>query len=638
MKKLNYTFFLIVIIFLNSANISAAPLSIVQNILFSNKLDHEVLKIHLKNTTEPDIFILKNPKRLVIDLKNSKIPEVITNKYVKGNIVRQIRTNQFTKNTARIVLDIKKDCEFNFIPEKKKKNGYFDLKILIFNKGHDLKDKILEQETNRVKAFAKPKSGKNEIIPDIQKKKPEPENVIKKDSTDDFNFESETEEIIFAFDDSLTKSIFNEVPAVKKPNFAISGSIKTKATRDTEKSRDKIENKTSFRNKAIIEAKYKKNMTASVLSDFLYFGDNENFNEYDFDIYELTYQYINPRISLSLGKQIIRWGKTDQLSPVDTLNPEDMREFVTNDYEDRKIPIWMADLKLFSDIFNIEFVYIPFFEKSKYNNFETDWSRFPHLKKEVKQSSMPEPVKYYFNNIKIRENEPDDENEYGIRLFKTIKSIDFGMTWHRYNEDEPYISNFPIKNININGDFSVENLSSFINPANLTNEAIEMDYKKTNAYGFEFETIISRFGIRGEAVYQNKKSFLTTDVTSVRKPVFTYVLGVDYSAQGNIYMNFQFSHDHISNFSKNILYYEKNTYLTFGELSKYSDKYWTKNSVEYLYNINDKSNLISPKIAYSYFKNTEIIIGLNFFNGNNNSSLGRFKNNSQFFLELNLSF
>ncbi|MDY0360353.1 MAG: AMIN domain-containing protein [Desulforegulaceae bacterium] len=631
MKIFKYTLFFIPIFFFISANISAAHLSIVKNISFSNKNDHEILTIILKNTPEINIFELENPKRLVIDLENSRIPQIITKKYVKGNIVKLIRTNQFKKNSARIVLDLKDNNKFLFNLKTQNKKNFTFLKIYIFKDKFNFSD---ETDSNKPKKI-KIKAAEVKTQPSDLKF----ENKFEqKNKTNDFDVETNGEEIIFAFEDSLSKNIFNDSPTPKKPELSISGTIKTKASHDTEKLKNKIENKSSLRNKTIIEAEYKKTLTFSVLSDYLYFGDNETFNEYDFDIYELTYQYINSKISFSLGKQIIRWGKTDQLSPVDTLNPEDMREFVTNDYEDRKIPLWMADLKLFSDIFNIEFVYIPFFEKAKYNNFETDWSRFPHLKKEIRQNTFSNPLKQYFDNILISENKPHNENEYGIRLFKTIKSFDFGFTWHRFTEDEPYISNFPIKNLNINGDFSVENSSSSINLSDITNDKIEMNYKKTSAFGFEFETIVSGFGVRGEALYQNKKSFLKEDVTSIRMPVFTYVLGVDYSAQSNIYMNFQFSHDHISSFSKKILYYEKNTYLTFGELSKYSDKYWTKLSLEYLYNLNDKSSLISPKICYTYFKNIEIIIGADFFNGNNNSSLGRFKNNSQFFLELNLSF
>ena len=622
MTKNKLLIFFLIFFFFSSAGIFAEPLSIIENISFSTKKEYEKLTILLKYTPKPHIFTLENPKRLVIDLSNSKIPQVITRKIVKGKKVEQIRTNQFRKNTSRIVLDLKENTNFDYESSLDTKQYFSRLEVFIFSKGQVLSPEI---------SLFKPEDKKAEEITSESKTPVE-------DLPEQFESEEETEEIIFAFDDSSAEDIFSEVPSSKKNNFKISGNIETRAARDTEKARDRIENKTSFRNKTFLEAKYKKTFTLSVLSDFLYFGDNENFNEYDFDIHELTFQYLNPRISFSIGKQIIRWGKTDQLSPVDTLNPEDMREFVTYDYEDRKIPLWMADLKLFSDIINIELVYIPFFEKAKYNDFETDWSRFPHLKKEIKQSELPANLKSYFNNINIRENEPSDENEYGIRLFKTIKSVDFAFSWHRFNEDEPFISNFPIKNLNINGDFSVENLSSSINPANLTNQAIEMDYKKTNAYGFEFETIVSELGLRGEVLWEDNKTFMTNALTSVRSPVFTYILGLDYSAPANIYFNAQFGHQHINDYTEKIIYADNNDYFIFGELSKNFPNHWTKLSIEYFLYLNTSSKYFSPKIEYTYFKNLELSLGSNIFLGNVNSFLGKHKENTQIFSELNYFF
>ncbi|MDY0131678.1 MAG: AMIN domain-containing protein [Desulforegulaceae bacterium] len=627
MTKTKFPIFFLIFFFCFSANVFAEALSVVQNISFSKKNKYEKLTILIKHTPNPNIFILENPKRLVIDLHNSKIPQIITKKKVNGDKVKQIRTNQFKKNTSRIVLDLKNDADFDYKSTLDTKKHFSKLNVFILSKGQSF-----PLENTNIKTKDKEVETK-----ELEKKSPTP--PLKTESQiSGFDFQEETEEIIFAFDNSAAEGIFSEVSSAEKKDFKISGIIKTKATRDTKKSRDKIKNKTSFRNKTIVEAKYKKTLTCSVLSDFLYFGDNENFNEYDFDIYELTYKYFGPKISFSLGKQIIRWGKTDQLSPVDTLNPEDMREFVTSDYEDRKIPLWMADLKLFSNFVNLEFLYIPFFKKSKHNNFETDWSRFPHLKKEVKQSSLPPPVKNYFNNLGISENEPENENEYGIRLFKTIKSLDFGFTWHKFNEDEPFISNFPIKNININGDFSVDKISSSISPADLTNEKIVMDYKKANAYGFEFETIISGFGLRGEALWQDKKTFLKSDLTSVRSPVFTYVLGADYLAPGNTYFNIQFGHQYLNDYVEEIIYADKNDYFLFGEISKDYPNYWTKIALEYFLYLNTSSKYFSPKIEYSYFKNIELSAGANLFYGNYKTGFGKHQDNSQLFLNVRYFF
>ncbi|MCA1787835.1 MAG: hypothetical protein LC657_17820, partial [Desulfobacteraceae bacterium] len=80
----------------------------------------------------------------------------------------------------------------------------------------------------------------------------------------------------------------------------------------------------------------------SVLSDYLYFGDDNQTDDYDLELHEAAFLYANNRLDLSVGKQIIRWGKADQFSPVDTLNPQDFREFMIPEYEETKQPVWMA--------------------------------------------------------------------------------------------------------------------------------------------------------------------------------------------------------------------------------------------------------------------------------------------------------
>ena len=76
-------------------------------------------------------------------------------------------------------------------------------------------------------------------------------------------------------------------------------------------------------------------LTLSALSDYLYFGSENKTDDFDLDLHEAKWQYNEGNYGFSIGKQIIRWGKADQISPVDTLNPQDMREFIIPEYEKR---------------------------------------------------------------------------------------------------------------------------------------------------------------------------------------------------------------------------------------------------------------------------------------------------------------
>lgn len=69
---------------------------------------------------------------------------------------------------------------------------------------------------------------------------------------------------------------------------------------------------------------------------------------------------------VQLGKQQVIWGKMDG-KVIDIINPEDLREAVNIDQDDfnfRRLPIWMANATYFWSDYNFQFIWIPDFEPS----------------------------------------------------------------------------------------------------------------------------------------------------------------------------------------------------------------------------------------------------------------------------------
>ena len=72
---------------------------------------------------------------------------------------------------------------------------------------------------------------------------------------------------------------------------------------------------------------------ASIDSEYLWFGPYNDEEDYDLDLFEGYIFWSTNSIDLTVGKQIIRWGKTDQINPADNVNPHDLRKFIVPDYE-----------------------------------------------------------------------------------------------------------------------------------------------------------------------------------------------------------------------------------------------------------------------------------------------------------------
>ncbi len=606
----------------------ALPFNKIKNILFNKDGSTETVTIFFK--TPPNkvkSFILNDPERIVVDIKNVFIPQINFRKTTTGKIIKLIRINQNRKDTSRIVLDIKENGQYDFNVERLIEHGRPAVKIIT----HLHENQAVPGLTARTKQPSLEKQSESTEKSPVAQDRKSPGKETKENSSDNG-------EQVFLFNDSPPDDIFAESGRnEKKSDFAISGLIQLRTSLDV-KNEDRIENDTSLKNRVLVESKYKNMFTLSLLSDYLYFGPENKTDDYDLDLYEATWKYSNDSAVFSIGKQIIRWGKTDRVSPLDTLNPRDMREFVIPDYEETKIPVWMADLKLFFDNIRLEGVFIPFFEESEIDYFKSDWAVFPHIKEELRDSSLPPDLKRYFHNIKVHEDDPDQEIELGLRFSTTIKNVDLDLSWHNTREDIPYFKSFPVKNIEVDGDISEENLVSSLDNAVLTNEDIEVEYRRTKTAGLAFETTLADFGLRGEAAWHENQSFLTHSLTSVRNPVFEYILGADYTAKGGTYLNLQFAHRHIHDYDSAILYFDEDTYSLLGEISRDLLSDWLEARLYYSVTLNDGSLYISPRLEYTYITNLDLVIGANLFAGDEDTWLGRFDQNDQFFLDISYHF
>jgi hypothetical protein len=75
---------------------------------------------------------------------------------------------------------------------------------------------------------------------------------------------------------------------------------------------------------------------------------------------ELTLRKETATYALTLGRQIVVWGKADGFRLLDIVNPLDLREFVLGDDVRRRMPLWMANLQFFpNDNQQVQLLLIP---------------------------------------------------------------------------------------------------------------------------------------------------------------------------------------------------------------------------------------------------------------------------------------
>ena len=603
--------------------------------------------VEIKTTKKNDFLMIEldQPKRLVCTIKQSYFLPVHQSSLIKSRHIKRLRISQHTREQTRVVLDLNKTDTYTIDTIQNPDNTYsllirFPSKPLKLKKesSSELGPFLIAQvglsttqdfETRHISAII-PKEEPTRIstIP-LPAEKPSAPPL--KAATGDLTLTTST---ISNFDESIFSNT-----ATEEKDLLLSGSVLVRGAADVGNNGSN-EHETGLKNKTILKMSYKKKFVLSGVSDYLYFGSDNETDSYDLDLHETYYRHFFGNFTLTVGKQIKRWGKSDQISVIDTLNPQNTTEFIIPDYEERKIPVWMADIAYRKNDFFIEGFFIPFFESNEFEYFGTDWAAFTHLKDNIEDSSLPGGQKSYFSAIGINETEPDngsDSFEVAFRVGGTVNKFDIGFSYHYANEDIPYFKSFPVKNLSVSAPGSIRDILS--SPGlSLTNESVEVEYLRSHIFGFEFETILSAFGVRGEAAFKDNESFLTQSLTSVRKPTVSWIIGADYTSADEWYLNLQFAHQHITNYDNTILIHNQDNYFILGEISKPVLSDWLAASIEGSVLLSDSSYYISPRLIYTYVQNLEVILGLNLFEGSETSLYGQYDNNDQIFINLKYFF
>jgi hypothetical protein len=419
----------------------------------------------------------------------------------------------------------------------------------------------------------------------------------------------------------------------------IDGFLEMRGAADTHRD-DSLEHTQAFRKRFQVETKIplardagKVFAVVSGRSDLLWFGTRSDWNDWDLDLHEAYLHWSDGPLEVRLGKQIVRWGKTDQLSPVDVLNPEDLREGITWETEERKIPVWMARMKTFRGPFSLEGVLVPIFEPHDMNIFGTDWAVFRHLKGAVADDPLvPDIVKDAVDGIEARRREPArtlENVQWGTRLTARTHDWDLAVSAFQGFDPTPHITRFPIRNIRVDGTFSRESIESALSTGVFTGEDVEVRYKRFRMIGFDFETTWKDLGLRGEAAYFSDRAFLTDSLTSSTRPVFFGVLGADYAGPDGWYANLQLAFERIGGDTDRILYFEKENLSLNGEVSKELLRGDLEARLRFLLMLTDGGSYWNPSLTYLRFRPLSLTFGLNLFAGPADTFLGFFRENDQ---------
>lgn len=410
-----------------------------------------------------------------------------------------------------------------------------------------------------------------------------------------------------------------ESTQVEKKDFwerlALHGYLENRYYYDTEKENN-TEHYFEMRNDARIERLFNfgENVKMKLSVDGQYDAVRSRVDSYDvevdrFQLWEGYFTLKRGSFDFKAGQQVIRWGKSDELNPTDVFTPENFSEFLNRIMRaERKIPVPALKVDYYhSDSQVLEGIWVPIFIENKWGTRDSDWSPY---------------VRRTYEGLGFMREEKTPA--------KQLKNSSVALKWMRIGET---------------ADFSLSYSYHFNqNPSShlLVNEGKYVTkHFRQHTIGSDFETVIGKLGLRGEAAYTTKNSYINIDPldedrTSLRDS-FTSIAGVDYTFGENLYCNLQYMQEYIFDYPDYTIEQE------------YSDSYIWKVSKTFLRDklkletigrsfLSRRDYFYKLSASYDINDNLRFTLGADVFDGDEDTSFGQFDRNDQVFAHLKYFF
>ena len=330
---------------------------------------------------------------------------------------------------------------------------------------------------------------------------------------------------------------------------------------------------------------------------------------------ELREFYLDWKIGkhyVTIGKQQIVWGEADGLKILDVVNPMNMREFLLDDFDNSRIPLWSVKADLKFGKLKVQPLWIP---DLSYNDVPSqDAVFFPG-------ALFPKPPAG-LNIIQFELDKPDDiieDSDIGIKLSSFIGG--WGVTAnYLYHYDD-----FPVVNLTM-GNSSGEP-ALFIKP----------EYKRHHLVGSTFNKTFGKFIFRGELAFALDKSFNSSDPSFANgiatTDQFIGVLGLDYSGISNTQVSIQWFEDVLFDDIDAVARSQAEHFGTFLLSRNFNNETLTANFIV-VQNFTHGDGFVKPSIKYLIKNSLYGMLGADIFYGNRNALFGQFQDRTRLTLAL----
>jgi hypothetical protein len=308
-----------------------------------------------------------------------------------------------------------------------------------------------------------------------------------------------------------------------------------------------------------------------------------------------------------LGKQIIVWGRADQLNPTDNLSPRDNTLFVVENDDQREGTLALKSTYHFSEL-ALSGILLPDFQANKLPIFGA-------------------------TGVVFNETIPKG-GQYALKLEQTGQAIDWSLSY--------------FQGYDLNPDIAIDSFQA-------GKLFLSLQHNKIRVLGADAATVLGRYGLRAEAAYTWTEDQSGRD-PFVKNAFFYGVVGADRTFLEYLNLNVQYFVRQVSNYNDPRLLADplsSSVALQQAVASSQLDAFqhgaslrignkWLNETLEAevaaVANITYRDYFLRPKLSYSIDDHWKGSLGANIFHGGKDTFFALLKDRSAVFAELRYNY
>lgn len=312
---------------------------------------------------------------------------------------------------------------------------------------------------------------------------------------------------------------------------------------------------------------------------------------------------------LRIGKQQLTWGKLDGIKVLDVLNPQNLREFILEDFGESRIGLWSIYLDATLAGWRTELAVIP---DNTGHAIPVAGAWFELTAPRYRYGAGPdEPAP---STTTLRESISPDTSAYALRVSRQFSSVEIGAMAYSGLDHEP------LGRLAVRGGEPI----------------VERFYERRDVYGLNAETSLGAVVLRAEVAWQPDRIFNTRTPTSLAltsQDQLTAGFGLDVNGPWNTFINIQYLYDRVHDAPDSLVRPGDDSIATLflRRSFSYDAVHLTAKWYQAL-NVGDA--MYSLALGFSLGDSTKLQLSAEAFNGPATGIFGQFRDRDRITLEL----